>query len=164
MYRCSKVTFSIYQGPFPHNLFYWDKENHSLYQGLHCIEVCYIEVLCYSPHALQRVSVFPVVGSTLCLGLGWWVDSFGLFPRLEGLMTYGEPHKSHLNGVVGSRRGTLRRGLSLLFLFFFVLNSSSGDWNLTGFLFLSRSLARLFSKSSAETFEAENNKTNKWIY
>ena len=104
-----------------------------------------------------------MVGSTLCLGLGWWVDSLGLFPRLEGLITYGEPHKSHLNGVAGSRRGTLRRGLSLLFLFFFVLNSSSGDWNLTGFLFLSRSLARLFSKSSAETFEAEIIKqTNKY--
>ena len=39
MYRNSKVTFSIYQGPFPHNLFYWDKENRSLYQGLRCIVV-----------------------------------------------------------------------------------------------------------------------------
>lgn len=155
-YRYNKVSFLIPWGPFPHiSLLELRKLFIIPVQRLRYIEVCYIKVPCYSPHALQRVSVFPVVGSTLCLGLGWWVDSFGLFPRLEGLITYGEPHKSHLNGAAGSRRGTLRRGLSLLFLFFFVLNSSSGDWNLTGFLFLSRSLARLFSKSSAEAFEGE---------
>jgi len=100
------------------------------------------------------VRVFPVAGSTLCRGLGWWEDSLGRFPRLEGLITYGEPHKSHLNGVPGSRRGILRRGFSRLLLFFFVLSSSSdGDWNRIGFLFLSRSLDLLLSMSSEEPFK-----------
>lgn len=105
------------------------------------------------PQALHRVRVFPVAGSTLCRGLGWWEESFGLLPRLEGLITYGEPHKSHLNGMAGSRRGIRSKGFMRLLLFFFALSSSSvGDWNLTGFLFRSRSLALLLSSSSDEPF------------
>lgn len=121
------------------------------YNKYSCItHVCKINL----PQALHRVRVFPVAGSTLCRGLGWWEDSLGRFPRLEGLITYGEPHKSHLNGIAGSRRGTLRRGFSRLLLFFFVWSSSSdGDWNRIGFLFLSRSLDLLLSMSSEEPFK-----------
>lgn len=116
---------------------------------------------------MHRVSVFPVSGSTLCLGLGWWVDSFGRFPRRVGLITYGEPHKSHLNGMLGSRRGTRRRGFSRLLFFFLVFRSSSGDWNLTGFLFPSRSLARRLSNSSEDSFEKWKKKKKRqfvWNY
>lgn len=48
------------------------------------------------PHALQRLKIFLVSGSNLCLGLGRSLLFFTLFPRIMGFVINGLPHLSHL--------------------------------------------------------------------